>query len=98
VTISGGSYTLNQEFYAMAQVQKAVLPKDVGGPMGKRIGVNVGGNEGWALRVGAYVTGRKSSTDWCACAVPAHDEMHLTMSTDRYSLVVLNCMRVSLQT
>jgi hypothetical protein len=96
VTISGGSYTLNQEFYAMAQVQKAVLPKDVGGPMGKRIGVNVGGNEGWALRVGAYVTGRKSSTDWCAWAFGC-EEMRLTVSTDRYSIVVLNCARILMQ-
>jgi hypothetical protein len=53
----------------MAHAQKAVLPKDVGGPRGKRLGVSVGGNMGWGLRVGAYVTGRASSTDWCTCGI-----------------------------
>lgn len=48
----------------MAQASKAILPRDVGGPWGKRIGVTVGGELNWALRVGAYVTGRVSSTDW----------------------------------
>lgn len=59
-----GTYSVNQEFYAMAQASKAVLPRDVGGPSGKRIGVTVGGQLNWALRVGAYVTGRVSSSDW----------------------------------
>jgi len=61
---SDGSYSLNQEFYSMAQASKAIIPKDVGGPWGKRIGVTVGGSLSWALVVGAYVTGRVSSTDW----------------------------------
>ncbi|KIM42591.1 glycoside hydrolase family 30 protein [Hebeloma cylindrosporum] len=61
---SDGSYSFNQEFYAMAQASKAILPKDAGGPFGQRIGVSVGGSLGWALRVGAYVTGRSSSSDW----------------------------------
>ncbi|KAF9031585.1 glycoside hydrolase [Panaeolus papilionaceus] len=65
VTInSDGSYSLNQEFYSMAQASKAILPKDAGGPFGQRIGVSVGGNLGWALRVGAYVTQRTSSAEW----------------------------------
>jgi hypothetical protein len=59
-----GSYSLNQEFYAMAQASKAVIPKDVGGAWGQRIGVTVGGTLNWALRVGAYVTTRVSSSDW----------------------------------
>ncbi|KAJ7657870.1 glycoside hydrolase [Mycena polygramma] len=59
-----GSYSLNQEFYSMAQASKAVLPKDPGGAWGKRIGVTVGGTLNWALVVGAYVTPRVSSTDW----------------------------------
>ncbi|KAJ7166584.1 glucan endo-1,6-beta-glucosidase [Mycena filopes] len=59
-----GSYSLNQEFYAMAQASKAILPKDVGGAWGKRIGVTVGGSLNWALVVGAYVTTRVKSTDW----------------------------------
>ncbi|KAG6848093.1 hypothetical protein H0H93_003399 [Arthromyces matolae] len=64
VTInSDGSYSLNQEFYAMAQASKAIYPKDAGGPYGQRIAVLVGGSLSRALRVGAYVTERVSSTD-----------------------------------
>ncbi|KAJ7875298.1 glycoside hydrolase [Mycena olivaceomarginata] len=47
-----GTYSLNQEFYAMAQPSKAIIPKDAGGPFGKRVGV------------GAYVTGRVNPADW----------------------------------
>ncbi|KAG6844261.1 hypothetical protein H0H87_008354 [Tephrocybe sp. NHM501043] len=67
---SDGSYSFNQEsidrvsVYAMAQVSKATYPKDAGGPYGQRIGVSVGGNLSWALRVGAFVTQRTSSSDW----------------------------------
>ncbi|KAF4609466.1 hypothetical protein D9613_012241 [Agrocybe pediades] len=61
---SDGSYSFNQEFYSMAQASKAIIPKDAGGPFGQRIGVSVGGSLSWALRVGAYVTGRVSSSDW----------------------------------
>ncbi|KAI0299042.1 glycoside hydrolase superfamily [Multifurca ochricompacta] len=61
---SDGSYSLNQEYYTMAQASRAILPRDVNGPWGQRIGVAVNGNLNWALRVGAYVTGRVSSTDW----------------------------------
>lgn len=49
--------------YTAAQASKAIIPKDVGGPWGRRIGVSVGGNLDWTLVVGAYVTGRVS-TDW----------------------------------
>ncbi|KAJ6479912.1 glycoside hydrolase family 30 protein [Mycena vitilis] len=59
-----GSYQYNQEFYALAQASKAVLPKDNGGPWGQRIKVSVVGSLGWALRVGAYATTRVSSSDW----------------------------------
>ena len=48
----------------MAQASKAILPRDVGGPWGKRIGVSVGGTLGWGLVVGAYVTGRVNASDW----------------------------------
>ncbi|KAJ6612396.1 glycoside hydrolase [Mycena sp. CBHHK59/15] len=61
---SDGSYAFNQEFYSLAQASKAIIPKDAGGPWGQRIGVSVQGSLGWALRVGAYSTGRLSSTDW----------------------------------
>ena len=47
--------------WAMAQSSRAIVPKDPGGPFGQRIGVSVTGNLNWALRVGAYVTGRTSS-------------------------------------
>ena len=45
----------------MAQASRAIVPKDPGGPFGQRIGVSVTGSLNWALRVGAYVTGRTSS-------------------------------------
>ncbi|KAF8896227.1 glycoside hydrolase family 30 protein [Infundibulicybe gibba] len=61
---SDGSYSFNQEFYSMAQVSKAVIPKDAGGPFAQRIGVSVGGSLNWALRVIAFVTRRVSSSDW----------------------------------
>ncbi|OAX37370.1 glycoside hydrolase family 30 protein [Rhizopogon vinicolor AM-OR11-026] len=61
---SDGSWSVNQEFYSMAQASKAILPRDVGGPWGQRIGVSVGGSLDWALVVGAYKTGRVSSSDW----------------------------------
>jgi hypothetical protein len=50
--------------YSMAQASRGVLPRDVGGPFGIRIGVSVGGSLDWALRVGAYVTGRVNPSDW----------------------------------
>ncbi|TFK47117.1 glycoside hydrolase [Heliocybe sulcata] len=61
---SNGTWSVNQEFYAMGQASKAILPRDVNGPWGQRIGVSVGGELNWALIVGAYVTGRVSPTDW----------------------------------
>ncbi|TBU31803.1 glycoside hydrolase [Dichomitus squalens] len=65
VTInSDGSYTFNQEFYALAAASKAVTPKDSGGPFAQRVGVSVGGGTSWGLRVGAYVTARTNSADW----------------------------------
>ncbi|KAF8637166.1 hypothetical protein AX17_003070 [Amanita inopinata Kibby_2008] len=59
-----GTFVVNQEFYAMAQASKAILPRDGGGPWGQRIQVDVGGELNWALRVGAYVTKRVNSSDW----------------------------------
>ncbi|TDL27029.1 glycoside hydrolase [Rickenella mellea] len=61
---SDGSYSMNQEFYSMAQASKAILPRDIGGPWGTRIGVTVGGTLNWALRVNAFVTGRTNAADW----------------------------------
>ncbi|OSX61843.1 glycoside hydrolase family 30 protein [Postia placenta MAD-698-R-SB12] len=63
VTIfSDGTYGLNQEFYAIAQASKAILPKDKGGPLGRHIKVDVGGNQN--LVVSFFVTERTSSSDW----------------------------------
>ncbi|OSX61841.1 glycoside hydrolase family 30 protein [Postia placenta MAD-698-R-SB12] len=59
---SNGTYHLNQEFYAIAQASKAILPKDSGGPFGQRIEVAVNGNQN--LVVSAFVTHRVSSSDW----------------------------------
>lgn len=50
--------------YAMAQASKAILPRDAGGPFGRRIGVSLGGSQSWALRVSAFVTGRANADDW----------------------------------
>ncbi|TFK57590.1 glycoside hydrolase family 30 protein [Heliocybe sulcata] len=61
---SDGTWVPNQEFYAIAQASRAILPKDSGGPFGKRIGVTVNGGMNWALVVGAYRTGRVSSSAW----------------------------------
>ncbi|KAK2462624.1 hypothetical protein APHAL10511_005357 [Amanita phalloides] len=61
---SDGSYSLNQEFWSMAQASKAIVPRDSGGPFGQRIGVTVNGSLNWALVVGAYVVNRVNSGDW----------------------------------
>ncbi|KIK56318.1 glycoside hydrolase family 30 protein [Collybiopsis luxurians FD-317 M1] len=63
VTVSGGDYTLDQEFYSMAQASKAILPVNAGGPFGRRIDVAVKGASNSALRVGAYATGGVKGTD-----------------------------------
>ncbi|KAF5362729.1 hypothetical protein D9758_011677 [Tetrapyrgos nigripes] len=61
---SDGSWSVNQEFYAMAHASKAIIPKDAGGPFGKRVRVNIGGSLSWALRVSAFVTRRNNPSDW----------------------------------
>jgi hypothetical protein len=55
--------------YSMAQASKAIIPRDAGGPFGRRIGVSVGGSTGWGLRVGAYVTHRASASDFSRYAL-----------------------------
>ncbi|KAF9514583.1 glycoside hydrolase family 30 protein [Hydnum rufescens UP504] len=64
VSVSGASWSVNQEFLGMAQANKAILPKDPGGPWGQRIGVSVGGSLDWALVVSAFKTARLNSADW----------------------------------
>uniref|UniRef100_D8Q9M6 Glycoside hydrolase family 30 protein n=1 Tax=Schizophyllum commune (strain H4-8 / FGSC 9210) TaxID=578458 RepID=D8Q9M6_SCHCM len=55
---SNGTYVLRRQYYALAQLSRAILPKDAGGPFGKRIGVSVTGDQSWALVVGAFLTER----------------------------------------
>ena len=50
--------------YAMAHVSKATIPKDVGGPMGRRIGTTVSGSLGWGLVTTGFVTERVNKADW----------------------------------
>lgn len=64
VTVNGdGTWSFNQEYYAMAQASIATIPRDQGGPSASRIGVTVEGSNSAALRVMAYRTERVSSTD-----------------------------------
>ncbi|KAJ3521100.1 hypothetical protein NMY22_g12449 [Coprinellus aureogranulatus] len=65
VTINAnGTWTVNQEFYAMAHVAKGTTPRDIGGPGARRIGVETQGALSSTLRVGAYVTYRVNPTEW----------------------------------
>jgi len=59
---SNSTWMLNEEFYVLAQTSRASLPKDTGGPWGRRIGVSVGGSLDWALVVSAYETARSSAS------------------------------------
>ncbi|PCH40287.1 glycoside hydrolase family 30 protein [Wolfiporia cocos MD-104 SS10] len=61
---SNGTYNYNQEFYAIAQASKAILPKDSGGPFGQRIESTVNGDLNWGLIVAAYVTERTDNNPW----------------------------------
>ncbi|KAI0670921.1 glycoside hydrolase [Trametes maxima] len=61
---SDGSYSFNQEFYVLGQASKAILPRDVNGPFGQRIGASVGGSLSGLLRVIAFETGRVKASDW----------------------------------
>ncbi|KAF5329265.1 hypothetical protein D9619_009010 [Psilocybe cf. subviscida] len=48
----------------MAQVSKAIIPRDIGGPSGRRIKITVSGELAWTLRVVGFVTQRSSTTEW----------------------------------
>jgi len=60
---SNGTWSLNQEFWAIAHAGKAIAPRYPGGAFGKRIAVAVSGTWYWALRVSAYATSGLSPTD-----------------------------------
>ncbi|KAG9037046.1 hypothetical protein FRB95_006899 [Tulasnella sp. JGI-2019a] len=64
VTIANNAWTVNQEFYSLAQGSRAILPKDAGGPWGQRISTTVTGSQAGQLVVTGYVTKRKVATDW----------------------------------
>ncbi|KAF7314148.1 Glycoside hydrolase family 30 protein [Mycena chlorophos] len=66
---SDGSYSYNQEFYAMAQASKASIPKDSGGPWGRRIAVSLSGSLASTFQATAFSTKRISSTDWNRYAI-----------------------------
>ncbi|KAJ7490907.1 glycoside hydrolase superfamily [Mycena latifolia] len=71
---ANGTYTLNQEYYTIAHASRAVVPRDVGGPFGRRIKSTVApGNQTSGLRVNAFATGRVNAS-----------------APTRYSLHVLN--------
>ncbi|TFK29093.1 glycoside hydrolase [Coprinopsis marcescibilis] len=64
VTInSDGSWVANQEFYALAQISKGTIPRDINGPGARRLGVSIDGSLKEKFSVGAYVTYRTKSTD-----------------------------------
>jgi len=50
--------------YGLAQANKAILPRDAGGPWGQRIDVSVSGSDAWGLVVSAYQTRRNNQSDW----------------------------------
>ncbi|KAJ7119122.1 glucan endo-1,6-beta-glucosidase [Mycena epipterygia] len=56
---SNGSYTLNQEYYAIAHAARAVIPRDSGGAFGRLIKSTVKQNN---LRVNAFATARVNTT------------------------------------
>jgi len=58
-----GSWDVNQEFYALGQAAKAVIPVDPNGPYAQHVDSSVGGDSGWALLVSAYATGRATAGD-----------------------------------
>ncbi|KZW00253.1 glycoside hydrolase family 30 protein [Exidia glandulosa HHB12029] len=54
VSLDGDTISPNEEYYALAHANRAVLPKDAGGAFGQRIKTSVDGSVNWALRVIAY--------------------------------------------
>lgn len=61
---SSGLTDAGHAVYAMSHTSKAVIPRDSGGPFGRRIGVSLSGDQAWGLRVTAFETGRRNSADW----------------------------------
>ena len=53
----------------MAQLAKGTIPRDIGGPGARRVGVDVQGTLSSTLRVGAYVTYRAKPTDYLRYSV-----------------------------
>ncbi|KAF7290463.1 Glycoside hydrolase family 30 protein [Mycena kentingensis (nom. inval.)] len=61
---SDGSWSPNQDFYALAAASKASQPRDIGGPWGRRIGVSVSGSLAQYFKVTAFATKRTNAADW----------------------------------
>jgi hypothetical protein len=55
--IANGTYTFSQEYYALAQAQRATIPQDLLalGNEGRLVGSTTGGSIGWALRANVYM-------------------------------------------
>jgi len=70
------SLTVSLVAYTMAQVSRAITPRDPGGPWGQRIGVNMVGSDAWALRVTAVVTKRNNSSDWWRYIIVGMSQAH----------------------
>ncbi|KAJ7184619.1 glycoside hydrolase [Mycena filopes] len=56
VDVTGGSYTLNQEYYGIAHAAHAILPNGPGGAFGQLVKSSVAGAAAAHLRVNAYAT------------------------------------------
>ncbi|KAJ7071787.1 glycoside hydrolase family 30 protein [Mycena belliarum] len=68
-----GTYVLNQEYYNIAHAARAVIPRDAGGPFGKRIKSTVSAH---SLRVNAYATARS------AASAPTRYSLHVLNTAD----------------
>jgi hypothetical protein len=65
VTVDGGNYTLNQEFYALAHMQRALLSTDSDTLQSKRMMPTIVGSSSWALRAGGYVMPNQNPSNPC---------------------------------
>ncbi|KAF9258303.1 glycoside hydrolase family 30 protein [Marasmius fiardii PR-910] len=63
ISVSDGSYALNQEFLSMAHVSKVTIPRDPGGPSARFVGVSVSGSVNSTIRSAAFVSKRDNSND-----------------------------------
>ncbi|KAF8736263.1 hypothetical protein AX14_000575 [Amanita brunnescens Koide BX004] len=77
---SDGGYSFNQEFWSMAQASKAIVPKDLGGPCGQRIGVTVAASLNKTFLVGAYVINSTDCNQYSLVVLNRGDNSNGTLS------------------